>query len=271
MVWTRPKVIGESVATEADWTGLVRGRSDPAGELRVVACLQQGRATASSPFLASGSDGHQWWVKPPQVQLKKALVTEYVVGRVGQLIGAPVCETAVIEIPTSLLPWEFRPGQQLPTGFGSATRDLPGVVTEIRGSLSHRGDDDNARRHGGVYALVDWCFGDDLQWLLHTSDQWTLYSHDHGWYLPPGGPDWSLASLRAAVDVAGPVPGTPTGLDKTHLDRLADGLEAVTREALQKIMMDVPISWPVAGAELECLGWYLEHRAPLVAARLRAL
>lgn len=259
------------MVTEAEWGGLVRGRSDPSGGLYVVACLQRGKATASSPFLALASDGQEWWVKPPRAQLKRALVTEYVVGQAGQLIDAPVCDVTIIDIPKSLLPWEFRPGEQLPTGYGSATRNLTGVVTEIRSSLSRRGDDDNARRHGGAYALVDWCFGDDLQWLLHTSDQWSLYSHDHGWYLPPGGPDWSLERLRATADQPRTVPGSSAGLDRAHLDRLADNLDNVNREALQKIMIDVPTSWPVTDAELECLGWYLEHRAPMVATRLRAL
>lgn len=256
---------------ESVWNGLVRGRSDPADGLSVTACLQQGRATASSPFLGAGSDGHQWWVKPPQAHLGKALVTEYVVGRVGQLIDAPVCEVAIIRIPDALGSWEFKPGHALPTGFGSATRDLDGVAEEIRGRLSRRGDDDNARRHGGVYALVDWCFGEDLQWLLHVNDQWRLYSHDHGWYLPPGGPDWTVDLLRATADLAKPLPDSASGLDRAHLSAVADKLEGVSRDALQKILMEVPASWPVTDAELDCLGWYLEHRAPQVAARLRAL
>jgi len=259
------------MVTEGDWAGLAAGRSDPTGELTVTACLQQGKGSAANPFLATASDGDQWWVKAPASGLTKALVTEYVVGRVGSLVGAPVCDVAVIEIPKVLLPWEFRPGQQLPTGYGSATRDLAGVVEEIYGALTHRNEDDNARRHGGVYALVDWCFGHDLQWLLHRSDQWRLYSHDHGWYFPPDGPGWTMDHLRVTADRNKALPCDPAGLDEAYLGTLADSLDAITREALRKIILEVPPSWPVTDAELECLGWYLEHRAPMVASRLRAL
>lgn len=259
------------MVAESEWSGLIAGRGDPSNELTVRACLQPGKLSASSPFLAEASDGKQWWVKPPQADLAKALITEYVVGRAGQLIGAPVCDITVIEIPPTLLPWEFKPGIQLPTGFGTATRDLSNAVREIRGTLEHRSDDDNARRHGGVYALVDWCYGDDLQWLLDAGDDWRLYSHDHGWYLPPGGADWTIDQLRATADQAKAIVGSAAGLDKAHLEQLAQNLQNVTRESLRKILIEIPVSWPVLDNELECLGWYLEHRAPMVASRLRAL
>jgi hypothetical protein len=211
-------------------------------------------------------------VKPPQPELAKALVTEYVVGRVGQLIGAPVCDVALIEIPQALLPWEFKPGIQLPTGFGTATRDISSAVREIRGMLEHRSDDDNAKRHGGAYALVDWCFGSDLQWLLDAGDDWRLYSHDHGWYFPPSGADWSAEQLRATADHSQVIPGSTTGLDKAHLEQLAQNLLNITRPSLAKILIEVPASWSaVTDSDLECLGWYLEYRAPQVATRLRAL
>lgn len=257
--------------TPSEWTGLITGRTDPSGGLYVAACLQPGPATASSPFLALGSDGDEWWVKAPQPNLHKALVTEVVVGRVGAAIGAPVCDVAVIDIPVTLLPWEFKPGQQLPTGLGSATRNVPGALEEIRDSLDHRTDDDNRRWHAGVYALVDWCAGDDLQWLLNASEDWRLYSHDHGWYFPPGGPDWSPAALGATVDDDHALSDDATGLDPDELQRLADDLRNITRGMLRDLLLQIPASWPVTDSDLESLGWYLEQRAPQVADRMEAL
>jgi hypothetical protein len=261
--------VGARVLTENDWNGSVHGRVDPTSGLSVITCLAQGKGSASSPFLAEASDGEKWWVKPPQVSLAKALVTELVTGLCGAMIGAPVCEVSEIIIPDMLLPWEFKPGQQLPTGVGSATREIPPVVLEEKGALGHRTQDDNARRHVGVYAIADWFFGADYQWLYRTSDEWTIYSHDHGWYLPPEGGDWSQDQLRGAVGTPHELPDDPVGLDQAQIDSIADNLLAVTHPGLAKVLSRVPASWPVSDSELDTLGWYLEARAPDVASRLR--
>ncbi len=259
------------VVDRASWTGVIGTRTDDVAALSVRACLAQAKETASSPFLALGNDGQQWWVKPPQAALDKALVTELVVGRVGALIGAPVCHVEAIQIPDALLPWELRPGTPLPTGIGSATANLPGAIEEIRPNLTRRYDDDNRRRHAGVYALVDWCFGSDLQWLLRADAEWQLFSHDHGWYLPPSGQAWDEQSLECNVDTPCLVPDDPAGLDPIELERLASSLDGITQADLLHVLKSVPTSWPVIDRELEALGWFLQTRAPEVAERLRGL
>lgn len=261
------------MATEADWNGLVSGRSDsPTRGLYVSACLQPGKGSAASPFLALGSDGAEWWVKPPEnAMLLRALVTEQVVAGVGNLIGAPMCQAAKIDIPAALLPWSHGPGRSLVAGLGSATKGLPNAVMEIRGVLDYRAEDDNRARHAGVYALVDWCFGSDLQWLIHVSDEWRLYSHDHGWYFPPSGADWTVDQLRTTVDQPCPITDDASGLSQAELTRLADALDEVKRDDIAGVLRNVPTSWIASDTELETLGWYLETRAPQVAARLRAL
>lgn len=262
---------GQRMVNESDWVGLLTNRTSPVAGLTVTGCLAPGKPTASSPFLAECSDGDTWWVKAPQPNLAKALVTEVVTGLCGRLIGAPVCDVTVVEIPKMLLPWEFKPGVQLPTGRGSATRNLPPVVLEERGNLGHRTQDDNSSRHVGVYAITDWTFGSDFQWLYQTNDDWRIYSHDHGWYLPPSGPDWSQDQLRATVDQPHVLPDNPSGLDPHQIDSVARHLESVTRDALLGVLRQVPASWGATEAELETLGWYLERRAPAVASRIRSL
>jgi hypothetical protein len=256
---------------EQAWSGRVASRKTTVGDLKVTACLRQGKASASSPFLALGSDGREWWVKPPEPALDKALVTEVVVGTLGGMIGAPVCETSPMEISNDLLPWEYQPGRPLQSGMGSATVNLPGTITEIRPNLDRRNDDDNRRRHAGVYCLVDWFFGADLQWLQQVDDEWRLYSHDHGWYLPPAGPSWTKDSLRSNVDTPAGIADDPAGLEKSELDRLARSLEAIDANVITNVLNAIPAGWPVSNDELECLGWFLLRRAPQVATRLRRL
>ena len=194
------------------------------------------------------------------------IVTEHVVGRVGALMGAPVCEVAIVQIPEELAGWQFVPGRQLEPGLahGSAAVDQ---ATEDR-SLAHRQRDDNQIRQAGVFALYDWCWGGDHQWLYSAKADMELYSHDHGFYLPPTGSDWNVGALDSHADRPHPGPWPPRVLDRRELDRLSAALRAIDKQHLCAILGDVPLTWPVTTRELEALGSFLECRAPLVAHRL---
>jgi hypothetical protein len=227
-------------------------------------------AGGSGTFLALGSDKAQWWVKPPNNQQGgKVVVTEYIVAQCGRLIEAPVCEGSVIRIPAEGAGWEFRPGVQLVEGYGHASRAVDSA-REGR-TLDARDRDDNRRRHAGILALFDWCWGGDGQWLYSEAADRTLYSHDHGWYLPEEGADWSEATLLARLNEPHPHPSDPSGLDPAELHALADRLRGVDREILGTMLQGVPLSWPVTDEELEACGYFLEFRSGKVAERLEAI
>lgn len=254
------------------WRGRISGRTDPTNAVQLRLCIAPNAGSASGSFQAIGRDSQTYFVKPPgRPDLAKSLVTEMVVAGVGQMIGAPVCDWALVEITSALLPFEYQPGYMLQAGVGFATVAVPPAVIEERPYLAYRSNDDNAARHAGVFALYDWCWGSDQQWLHRVSDDWRLYSHDHGWYLPPFGPDWTISQLQSTVDEPHELPDDPSGLDDPALAELSSRLRAVTREDLAELLNKVPASWPVSDAELEVLGWYLERRAEPVAIRLEAL
>ncbi len=122
----------------------------------------------------------------------------------------------------------------------------------------------------GVYALYDWCFGSDDQWLYETPADEAVHSHDHGLYLP-GSTDWRKQDLQARINEAH-VLGTPAeGLDVGAKEDFAQRLEALPKGALRNVLLAVPPSWPVGEPDLEGLGHFLEARAPLVASRVRSL
>jgi hypothetical protein len=252
-----------------DWIGTVSARM--AGEVpRVEFPLQPSSAGGSGTFLALCSDNRRWWVKPANnLQSGKVIVTEHVVGRAGALIGAPVCESCVVEIPSEIEGWEFRPGAALEAGFAHASLAVSDAV-EIH-DLDYRDRDDNRRRHAGVFALYDWCWGADDQWLVAETDDRRVFSHDHGWYLPEAGPDWSETTLVSRVDQAHIMSRRADGLDAGELTRIADRLESLTRSEVHTVVAAVPGGWPVTNRELEALGFFLERRAPQVAERLRKL
>lgn len=259
----------------ADWSGLVRARTNDFDALLVLAPVARAGGTWSGPFRATASDGHDYFVKsldttPPGEGA--SLAVEFIVAEVGRLIGAPVCQTSLIRIPQAIAGWEPRPGTPLKAGLAHASRALVRADEQGRPRLAARAQDDNRHRHVGVYALYDWCCGADAQWLYDLDNDSTLYSHDHGLYLPPAGKGgWTIPDLVASADTPSALPDPRDGLSPAAISKFAAALDAVDRAGLVSIMNRVPLSWPVGDDELDALGWFLEHRAPVVAQRLRAL
>jgi hypothetical protein len=251
------------------WDGAIGGPRPTARRTKIVGLARTQVQSGSGAFLAFTAEGDRWWVKPQNnPQGPRVPVTELIVGMAGALIGAPVCEVAVIEIPPELEGAEFRPGFALQAGLASGSRHVEGVL-EHR-DLVHLEDDDNRARHAGVFALYDWCWGSDDQWLYSSIEDSKIYSHDHGHYLP-GGPDWTVQQLVSHVDVPHPQSRSPAELSPAMLDKLADRLERLSRSSITKVLLAVPAGWQVAQDELETVGWFLERRAPQVAERLRQM
>jgi hypothetical protein len=198
------------------------------------------------------------------------LVTEYLASRAGRLIGAPVCEVEPIEIPAEFDGYQVERGPVLSAGVASASRFIP-HITEIRGTLAHRDQDDNARRHAGVMSFYDWFWGDDPQWLVSSVEDLRLYSHDHGFYLPPGGQTWTAEALASHVDTPRDLGQSTQGLDVLELARLEEALRDVTPTQIEHIIFSVPAVWPVTDDQLAAVRGYLVRRAPQVGDRLAAV
>jgi hypothetical protein len=60
--------------------------------LRLVAPLNQHQGGGSGAFPARASDDERWWIKPLNntQQTPMVAINEYVIGKVGALIAAPV-------------------------------------------------------------------------------------------------------------------------------------------------------------------------------------
>ena len=224
----------------------------------------------SGAFFAADSERRQWWVKPlNNNQDARVTVTEAIVAAVGSLIGAPVCDSSVVLLPAEIAGWEFRPGLSIQEGYAHGSRHVANAV-EYR-SLRDRERDDNAKRHVGVFALYDWCWGGDDQWLYAELEDAKLYSHDHGWYLPETGATWDIGALIARAHEAHVAPWATAGLDAAEIADCAQRLRALQHEELAAVLRGIPTSWPVSNDELARVGWFLENRAPSVAARLESM
>lgn len=256
------------MATErSSWDGKLSGlRSNTTTGPTIDKTIDQSSAGTSGTFLAEDSTGAKWWVKPlNNTQSPRVVVIETIVAGAGHILGAPVCETAVVTLTEDVCGFEFRPGSMTKPGLAHACRNVDGAG-EIK-TLLHREDDHNRSRHAGVFALWDWCWGDDGQWLYSATADNKLFSHDHGLYFP-GGIHWTKDSLEQHVDETHHLAGPINGIDGDEVARLADRLRNVTDSELVEVLRNIPMSWPVTDEELETVGWFLQHRAVPVADRL---
>jgi len=237
----------------------------PAGRLR--APLRPSSQGATGAFLGLASDGRRYWVKVANNPVgKHVLVKEQIVGRAGALIGAPTCPVITVEIPDAVVGWEFRPGRTLERGVGHGSMHIEGGIDTRR--LSRQTEDDNAARYTAFVALYDWCWGHDWQGVHVVQDEARFFCFDYDWYLPPGGQQWDGKCLLEYVDTPHPVPDAPVLATAAAL-RIAERLEQVSRAELAHMLRHVPGEWGVPDRDLEDVGFYLERRAPQVAARLR--
>lgn len=237
------------------------------GRVSLVAPLRKS-ASGSGAFLGLASDGRQYWVKAPNnPQGSRTLIAEAVCYGVGHLIGAPVCENKLIDIPGALR-WEFAEGWRLHGGVGHASLNVEDVVESDEWS-TYSGRDDNRNRQALILALWDLCMGVDPQWLHQVIADYSIWSFDHGFWLA-GESDWSIGWLRSVgvapwqgdIDLA---VASPAGLRMA-----ADRVEALTLASIHSVTSDVPLAWGSTGEELAAVAEILFLRAEGVAGRLRA-
>ena len=257
-----------SAVRRADWNGLLTAQRATTADVQLKATLKQSSAGGSGAFLGLGDDRQRYWIKPlNNAQGERVPVTEQIVGRAGNLIGAPTCKVRTIAIGDEFAGWEFRQGQALEPGIAHASLNVEDAV--FTRALDHRVDDDNSRRHAFVFGLYDWCWGGDVQGLFALRDENRFYSHDHGWYLPPEGPTWTIDELEAQVDMSHELSTNVDGIGASIANEVAAALEAVQRNSIRDALAMIPSNWPVNDDELECAGFFLEKRAPAVAQRIR--
>lgn len=252
------------------WQGLLTTRPWRASRLSLKAPIRASTSGGSGAFLGTGTDDRDYWIKTLNSgQGDRVAVTEEIVGRAAALVCTTCCEAALLYIPSAASGWEFRPGLRLERGFAHGSLALENC-TEVGGPPTERNRDDNGVRHVGYFVIYDWCWGGDAQGLVSLDQDRAFFSHDHGWFLPPEGPTWSDPELRLRAGEPHELGADRTGLNPTEVVRIADRLEALTRDEILTVVESIPRSWPVTNKELEHVGAFLECRAPLVASRLRA-
>lgn len=223
--------------------------------------------SGSGAFLGVASDGNEYWVKAPNnPQGPRTLVAETVCYGLGRAIGAPVCENALIDIPTGM-DWEYARGYRLRGGVGHGSLNVTDAI-ESDEWATYSARDDNRSRQASLFALWDLCMGADPQWLHKVVEDYTIWSFDHGFWLA-GEVDWSIESLRA-IGVKGWHYDIDAAVTSARALRgAAERVEALSAASIRAVTDLVPLEWSVTKQELSELADILLRRAAGVADRLR--
>jgi hypothetical protein len=258
----------EALVLRSEWSGALSRQDDPP-HVNSDLVIDPPGASWSAPLKVAADDGSVYWVKTQQCCPAggSSLAIEQVLGRLAKMLDISVVTPPLVYLPSEL--GVTIRGVQLVSGYAHGTLAI-GSCFELRQAPDFRDQDDNGRRHTGLYALYDWACGSDPQFLYDQDDDNATYSHDHGLYLCGDGHiDPSRLASRVSADH--PALGPATGLSQSAIDDYADRLEAVSRDDVVSVLNWVPTSWPVSDDQLETLGWFLVERAPLTASHLRQL
>lgn len=247
------------------WRGLLEGWPRGAPSASLAAPIRTS-TSGTHALLGLADNGRQYWVKAcgnPQGDL--VLTTEQIVSAVGLLLEAPVRPVVLLDIPESLAGWLYGPGLRLEAGVAHASEHL--ASCEECEDFAFRKHDHNSTRQPALVALWDLCMGYDAQWLFDHSDDRSIWSFDHGWWL--SGPDWSGDLLSGLVDRPWEWEGSLTGMSGEQFIELAERVELLTPDELLGAVAAVPLAWDVPDWELETVAWLLYNRKIGVARRLR--
>lgn len=239
----------------------------PLARVRLVAPLAT-TESGSGTFLGLASDGRQYWVKSPEnPQGNRTLATEVVVQGVGALLGAPVVETVLVDIPAGMS-WAYTKQDRLHGGVGHGSLNVGSSVQTDEWDV-YPARDHNRQRQARLLALWDLCMGGDPQWLHSVLDDYSIWSFDHGFWLGGEG-DWDEASLKRSVSSRWDHDLEPGLASATALRAVAAEIEGLDRAALTDVVSRVPIEWGISQREREVLVDVLYLRAEGVAERLSA-
>lgn len=178
--------------------------------LRSVVAPLQISGSGAGAFLVLADDGEEYWVKAPNnPQGARSLIAERVVAGIGELIGAPVPDTALMAIPDDLR-FEFKPGIRTNGGLGHGSLNVQPVVNSTDwGRFAP--DDHNRERTASILGLWDLCLGFDEQWVHQSDEDNQIFTVDHGFWFGGGRTGPSPTSSESA-----PTHGTRTSTPALH-------------------------------------------------------
>jgi len=251
--------------SDSEWTTLIgqsRARLEPTLTVQDIEGLLTG-GNSGKPMQVICTDQMRYALKlndSTNPSHGRTLATEQVVGRLGQLLGAPTVQPARVLCPQELLSNFVETGNRV-AGLGHASRFLDRrQLREDRGQPLQPVTKKNREDHARLGVLYGWIGAGDHQVLRDTQTD-EIFSHDHGLFLPGGG-NWGKTNLIA---------GTPLVPDPWFLDpdpsnviEASMQIKALTDAQIAGAIAYVDASWGVGDDDLIALANYLSARRDML-------
>jgi hypothetical protein len=247
-----------SVGTWRDM--ILREAANRAPVVRVVTPVRPLRG-ASLAVVADCDDGRRYVVKGRQVM--RPLIADHIVGRLAGVIGAPVPEVQLVDVPDELI----GPGSYLAhfrAGIGHGSVFVPECLDGWY--VQYANDTGNPERFAALAVLFGWTDAGDRQFLYSKAAPHLVWSGDHGEFFT-GSSEWTVETLgtahAATVDLwtvaeAGP----PSALLRAAMERLRLATDAV----IAGIVAIPPNEWGITLDERVALADYLARRRDAILA-----
>lgn len=228
---------------------------ESAGNYDPIAAVTTHKAwgTASNPVLVTCSDNEQYVIKGSQNG--KMVYNEYVCGRLGNLLLAPVAWVRFVSIDPALK----ATGPLAHFGDGLALGSLRVPSSSERAGVQNVDVPQNRAGFAGLTILYSWLRANDHQLIYEEVPPGLVTSADHGHFFP-NGPHWSAAYLQAEPDVLRDPYFSPCNLVAADFDPFWSVLSAITDDEIVKITSAPPSNWGVDSVERTAMAQYLISR-----------
>lgn len=211
----------------------------------------KGWPSASKPVAVGCADGERYVIKGSQNG--KMLYNEYVCGRLGNLLNAPVAWVKFVEIPLNA-----RVGELAHFGTGYALGSLMLAKASERAGIDYIDSPKNRTGFAGLAIMYSWCKANDHQLLYQEVPPHDVLSNDHGHFFP-GGPNWTESSLANEGDVVKDIYFNSCNLQPADFVPFWPLLNNITDQEIIKIVNNPP-EWGVIQTERDALASYLIKR-----------
>ncbi len=250
------------------WSNVLKEKRPLEGEITLIEPLGSSNQSGAGAFLGLANNNLKYWIKTlNNKQGPKIPITEQIIGRIGKIIKAPTCDVKTVNLPNSIEEYELYSENFLQPGIAHGSLAISNNKSVFH--LEHKNRGSNNLIYCYFYALYDLCWGANPHWLISLNDDFNYYSHDHGFYLPPSGPNWNISAIQYCLDEAHELPDKRHRFDQETIEKVVSCLFNITKESLIDALSAIPRSWPVTDHELEEVGLFIERRIPGVVKRLK--
>lgn len=217
--------------------------------------------SVSDPVWVLGDDSRMYvakGLKQGELSIPKGyqLAADAVVGRLGNLLGAPVPEVVLLGIDQETCSRYSELQDKVP-GFFHGSCYSPNSSPRLPIDAARSPDD--AKDYALLAVLYGWMGSGDDQIIRSLAKPERVLSVDHGHFFNNGAPwgEVTFGSLGAAVPHAGLV---TNGADLDTLRVAVDAVKQVSDDQIRSVVAKVPVAWGVPIGDLVSLARFIARR-----------